>query len=652
MSLIDFVLGRPLTTSEECDERVGPLRGVGILGLDALASAAYGPEALLTLMIPLGAAAIRYEIPLTALIVALLVIVYFSYRQTIEAYPNGGGSYTVAKENLGRNASLAAAAALSLDYVLNVAVAISAGVGALVSAVPALLTYTLPLCLGILLLLTLINLRGVRSSGALFLLPTYCFLGTLFVVIAVGTFQSVTHGGHPVPAVAPPRMAQATEVASLWLLVRAFANGCTAMTGVEAVSNGVPIFREPAAKGARRTLALIIGSLVTLLVGISLLSRSYGIGATPPGKSGYQSILSQLVGATLGRGPLYSVTMGSIFAVLALSANTSFADFPRLCRILAIDGFLPESFAHRGRRLAYSRGITVLCILSGLLLLVFGGVTDALIPLFALGAFLAFTLSQAGMVEHWRKRGRRRGKLFMNAVGALCTGLTCCVVVASKFTDGAWISVGLATAMWALFWAVRRHHDFVARVIRTDSSLELGPMQSPIAVVPMRRWDAVSLKALRFAFGLAPEVVAVQVLTDEHEADDLSGRWETLVAEPARRLGVKPPELVVLRSEYRRLYDPLIEHVRGVAEANPTRQIAVIVPELIEPGWYRFLLHSHTAALLRSLLVLRGGPQILVVDVPWYLRDWMPEHERLGERPSRFASAFGRAHPRDGERAR
>jgi amino acid transporter len=631
MSLADILFGKPLATEEDEGERVGPLTGVSILGLDALASASYGPEALLTVLLPLGLAGVKYTSMLTLVIIALLAIVAISYRQTIEAYPNGGGAYTVAKENLGTTASLFAGAALALDYLLNVAVATSAGVGALVSAVPALLPYTLPICLGLLGVLTMINLRGVRATGALFTFPTYLFVGTLFTIIGVGVFKAAMHGGHPPPVVAPVAVPVTMTAASTWLLVRAFANGCTAMTGVEAVSNGVPIFRAPSAVGARRALTLIIVILMILLGGVAFLCWAYGITATPPGEHGYQSVLSQVIAATVGRGPFYYVTIGAVVTILALSANTSFADFPRVCRMLAGDKFLPEPFVHRGRRLAFSYGILVLSVMSGILLIIFGGLTEGLIPLFAIGALSAFTMSQIGMVAHWYKRqgGAAKRALILNAVGAAATAVTLGVVLVSKLTEGAWITILLAAGMILLFRSVRDHYDFIAKVTATDASLEVGPPTPPIAVVPIRRWDAVTLKALRFAVGFAPDVVAVQVLTQDRDVDDLTGRWAELAAEPAKKLGMNPPKLVVLRSEYRQLFAPLLDLVTDMAKEHPDRQIAVIVPELVEPRWYHYFLHNHTASGIKALLLFRGGPQIVVVNTPWYLRDWMPERRRM-----------------------
>ncbi len=363
MKLYDLLFGKPLRSSEEAGEKLGPVGGLSVFGLDALSSAAYGPEAALTLLIPLAAAGIAYMVPITASIIILLVIVYFSYRQTITAYPTGGGSYTVARKNLGDFPGLLAAAALMIDYVLTAAVGISAGVGALVSAVPSLQPHTLLICLVILLLITMVNLRGVRETGAVFIVPTYLFVGTMLVTLLLGLGKTLAAGGHPLPVVAPPHLPLPIAAVSIWLLLKAFSSGCTAMTGVEAISNGVKAFREPLVKSAQRALTAIIAILIVLLAGIAFLVRAYHIGATDPGMAGYQSVLSQLTAAVAGQGVFYYVTMGSILLVLALSANTAFADFPRLGRALAEDGYLPQGFALLGRRLVYSEGIWVLAVL-------------------------------------------------------------------------------------------------------------------------------------------------------------------------------------------------------------------------------------------------------------------------------------------------
>ena len=484
MSWIKILLGRRLANREQGERKLGVWAGVPALGLDALASSAYGPEAALTLLPSVGAAGPRSIGPITAVILVLLGLLYVSYRQTIAAYPNGGGSYTVAKENLGAHAGLLAAAALMLDYVLNVAVGISAGVGALVSAVPGLQPYTLSLCLLALALITLVNLRGVRESGLAFVVPTYLFVGSFFVLLGLGVARALLAGGHPRPVVPPPPLSPAAVPLSLWLLMRAFASGCTAMTGVEAVSNGVSAFREPAVTNAHRTLTAIIAILAVLLGGIAYLGRAYDIGAMDQTRPGYQSVLSQLTAAVVGRGAFYYVTIGSLLAVLALSANTSFVDFPRLCRLIARDGFLPTAFAPVGRRLVYSLGILVLAASSGLLLVVFGGITDRLIPLFAVGAFLAFTLSQAGMVVHWwREKGERGVRsvgrhLLVNGLGAATTAAALLVIVAAKFAEGAWITLLAIPSLILLFKRIRRYYDRVDREMREPRPLELGAQRA------------------------------------------------------------------------------------------------------------------------------------------------------------------------------
>jgi amino acid transporter len=621
MSLFDYVFGRRLATFEEGEQRVGVLAGIPMLGLDALGSAAYGPEAALTLLIPLGAAGIHDIGPISTLIIALLAVVYFSYRQTILAYPLGGGSYTVAKDNLGTTAGLFAAAALMLDYVLVVAVGISAGVGALVSALPFLQPHTLSLCLVILAFITLVNLRGTRESGMAFVLPTYLFVVSLLAVIAIGVVKSILMGGHPTPVVAPPAPPSAIASASLWLLMRSFASGCTAMTGVEAVSNGVGAFREPAVPHARRTLTAIIGLLAIMLAGIAYLCQAYQIAATEPGQTGYESILSQLVAAVIGRGVSYYVTIGSVLAVLALSANTGFADFPRLCRIIAQDGFLPSAFAHRGRRLVYSQGILVLAGLSAGLLIGFGGITDRLIPLFAVGAFLAFTLSQAGMVEHWRREGgsHARKSMLINGAGAVCTAVTLVIVLISKFVEGAWVMILLIPALLLLFQGVHAHYQKVAREVATDAPIDVEDLGPPVVLLPIRGWTAITRKALRFALELSPDIYALHIAADEKAMLALEDGWERLVRQPAKEAQLTPPKLIVIYSPYRRIYSPLKQVVADLQRAHPARDIAVIIPELIGTRWYHYVLHNQTGTVIEAYLRLSGLRRVVVMHVPWYL---------------------------------
>ncbi|MFI5456583.1 MAG: APC family permease [Isosphaerales bacterium] len=621
MSLSDYLFGRRLATYEEGEQRVGVLAGIPMLGLDALGSAAYGPEAALTLLIPLGAAGISYIGPISTLIIILLLVVYLSYRQTIAAYPLGGGSYTVAKENLGTTAGLFAAAALLLDYVLVVAVGISAGVGALVSALEVLQPYTLSLCLLILAMITLINLRGVRESGIAFMVPTYLFIVSLLAVLAIGVAKAVLAEGRPAPVVAPADHPLAAMTPALWwILMRAFASGCTAMTGVEAVSNGVTAFREPAVAHARRTLTAIIGLLGVMLAGIAYLCRVYGIGATEPGHLGYQSILSQLVAAVIGRGVFYFITIGSVLSVLALSANTGFADFPRLCRVIAQDGFLPSGFAHRGRRLVYSQGIIVLAVLSAGILAAFGGITDNLIPLFAVGAFLAFTLSQAGMVAHWWRVGgpHARKSMAFNAAGAACTGVTLAVVLVSKFLEGAWVMILLVPTLLALFHGVRTHYRRVARELATDAPLDAEDLSPPVVLLPIRGWSAITRKALRFALKISPEIYTLHIAGDEQTMVALEDGWERLVREPTRKAHLPAPKLIIIYSPYRRLYQPLIQTVSDLRRAHPDRDIAVIIPELIGTRWYHYVLHNQTAAVMVAYLRLSGFQRVIVINVPWY----------------------------------
>lgn len=619
MSLKNLIFGRPLLTSQERAEQIGPTSGIAIFGLDALSSAGYGPEAALTILIPIGALGASYILPISGSIVALLAVVYFSYLQTIQAYPGGGGSYTVARENLGESASLLAAAALMIDYILVVAVGISAGVGALTSALPWLQPHTLALCLVILAIIALINLRGLREAGRLFIAPTFLFVGSLLAMIVVGVFRSLASGGHPVPIVAPPHAPAPQMAVTAWLLLQSFASGCTAMTGVEAVSNGIKAFREPGTRNAKITLSVIIATLMVLLLGIAHLVKVYSIVATDPGQSGYESVLSQLLGAVAGKGVFYFVAIISILLVLALSANTAFADFPRLCQAIARNGYLPRSFASRGRRLVFSQGIYALTTIAAILLVVFRGITDRLIPLFAIGAFLAFTLSQAGMVAHWKKaKGRHLFSMFLNGLGAIATAITVLVVLVAKFTEGAWITLGLIPLLFLLMKAVRRQYRRVEEETKLDQPLVLDDLKRPMVVLPITAWSKIAQKALQFALEISPDVKVVHVCTED-DANDLEPRWKELVESPTRKAGFKPPELRVLPSPYRYVLIPILDYIEEEAKKHPDRQIAVIIPEKVENRWYNFWLHNQRAALLKALLYFSGNKQIIVMNIPWYL---------------------------------
>jgi hypothetical protein len=425
------------------------------------------------------------------------------------------------------------------------------------------------------------------------------------------------------PVVAPPPLGGATETAGLWLLLRAFSSGCTAMTGVEAVSNGVMAFREPRDKNARITLVTIIAVLIVLLAGIAFLCRAYGIGATDPAKAGYQSVLSQLLGAVVGKGWFYYGSIASILLVLTLQANTAFADFPRLCRAVAHDGYLPRAFANRGRRLVYSYGIFVLAFLAGGLLLLFGGVTDRLIPLFAVGAFLAFTLSQAGMVVHWRRAGgpHAHTSMLINGVGALATAATTLVVMISKFTEGAWVTVLLIPSIVIVMKNVHGHYERLMRAVTTKNPLSAQGLVPPLVVLPLDNWTRISQKALRFALTISPDVIAVHVNSSEQPSSGLAADWPRLVEEPARRSGMPVPKLKVVESPYRFVIGPLLEFILGVERANPRRQIAVILPNLVESHWYHRFLHNQRAELLTALLLIRAEQRIVIINVPWYFAE-------------------------------
>jgi hypothetical protein len=413
--------------------------------------------------------------------------------------------------------------------------------------------------------------------------------------------------------------------AGVWLLLQAFANGCTAMTGVEAVSNGVRAFREPRVKTAQWTLTVIIGMLMVLLAGIAYLVHAYGIAATDPSTPGYQSVLSMLVAAVAGRGIFYYVAIGSVLVVLSLSANTAFADFPRLCRAIAQNGYLPHSFRSRGRRLVYSQGVYALAVLSAILLVSFGGVTDRLIPLYAVGAFLAFTLSQAGMVAHWRRTGGKGAtrSMLVNGLGAVATGGTLLVVLVAKFTEGAWITALMIPSLLGLMYAVKHHYDRVGEEIKISEPMATAGGRSPLAVVPILAWDRVSKRALEVAISVAPQVRCLHVVSEddsEAQQDDLLEHWKQYVEEPAKRAGVAVPEIHVLRSPYRQVVGPIIRYILDLETQEPGRDIVVVIPELVERHWYHYLLHNQRSSLLKALLLLKGNEHTIVLNVPWYIK--------------------------------
>jgi amino acid transporter len=622
MSLTDSIIGRPLATSEERAEHIGVAAGIPIFGLDGLTSAAYGPEAAMTLLIPLGIGGVEYGWRIIAAILILLTIVYFSYRQTIAAYPGGGGSYTVATENLGEKPGLLAAAALMIDYILTAAVGISAGVTALTSAVPSLQPHTLLICLVILVLLAIVNLRGVKDTGTAFILPTFLFVSTLLTLIGVGMWKAALAGGHPMPVTPiPPPLPATVGALGTWMLLKAFASGCAAMTGVEAVSNGVMAFGEPRVKRAQRTLTVIIGILMVLLFGIAYLAKLYGVMPMDPDGSGYQSLISLLVTVVFGRGWFYYLTMGSVLLALALSANTAFADFPRLTRAIGMHDYLPHVFILRGRRLLYSHGIYALTGFTAVILILFGGVTDRLIPLYAIGAFLAFTLSQAGMVVHWMKgedHKLRGWHMFVNGFGAVATGITTIVVLVAKFRAGAWVTALLVPALIGTMLMVKRHYSRVKREMADMTPLNVANLEEPIVVIPMARWDRITEKAMRFGLLLSKDIKIVHVHSEDEEGC-LDEIWDDHVMAPIKRAGLQQPELVVIQSTYRMIVNPLMDYILELEEKNPGRKVAVLLPELVVRHWWENALHNQRVQLLKLLLLLKGNQRIVVVNIPWYL---------------------------------
>jgi amino acid transporter len=482
------------------------------------------------------------------------------------------------------------------------------------------------MCLFILAVLALINLRGVKDTGAAFMLPTFLFIGTLLTVVAVGIFKTIASGGHPqalatMPPPTPPDF-HFSQLAFVWLIMKAFSSGCAAMTGVEAVSNGVMAFGEPRAKKAQITLTVIIGILIVLLFGTSWLAHSYNIMAMRPDDPENQSLLSLIVKAVFGRTWFYFLTMGSVFLALALSANTAFADFPRLTRAIAMKDHLPHVFILRGRRLLFSHGVYALTGFTAIILIIFGGITDKLIPLYAIGAFLAFTLSQAGMVQHWRKQeGEHKDRgwhMFVNGLGAVATGLTTIIVLVSKFASGAWVTALLVPTLILLMHLVKRHYARVQREMADMAPLNVENLEEPLVVIPMAGWNRISEKALRFGLLMSKEIKVVHVHSED-EGHGIEEEWEPKVLAPIRGTQLPEPQLITIMSNYRFIISPLMEYILKLEAENPGRKVAVLLPELVVRHWWENLLHNQRVQLLKLFLLVRGNQRIVVVNIPWYL---------------------------------
>jgi len=607
------VFGAPYPTQRLEHERLGKATALAVLSSDAISSVAYATEQILIVLAVLGTAALGYVVPVSVVIVALLVLVGLSYRQTVFAYPSGGGSYTVAKDNLGVRAGLLAAAALLTDYVLTVAVSISGGIAALTSAYPALLPWRVALCVVAVALLALMNLRGVRESGIVFSVPTYAFIVMMLALIVAGVWQALS-GAAPAPAPAAARadavslamhgLGPVSGLALVYLLLRGFAEGCSAMTGTEAISNGVTVFRPPASRNAATTLGWMVALLAVFFLGTSWLAQRYQV---LPGLT--ETVLSQIGRHVLGGGLPYYVLQASTFLILVLAANTAFADFPRLGSILAHDRYMPRQLAARGDRLAFSNGIVVLAAVATMLVVVFRGDTHALIPLYAVGVFVCFTLSQAGMVVHWR-RCREPGwrwRMALNGVGAAATALVVLVQIGTKFTEGAWIVVLIIPSFIVLLLGIHRHYERFASEIRYTGQAPLMFLHHTV-LVPVAGITKATASALVYATTISEDVRALYVETEPGDTDALRARWE------AWDIGVP---LVVLPSPFRSVLRPLVEYVDGMQDRHEADLISVVVPEIVPRRWWEHLLHNKTAFYIKALFLFRQN--VIVTAVPFHL---------------------------------
>ena len=596
------MFGRVLSSHEELEQRLPKWKALAVFSSDVMSSVAYATEASMFTLLAVGTVAFAYLMPISLLIVGLLFLVTFSYRQTIRAYPQGGGSYIVAHANLGTIPGLVAAAALLIEYVLTVSVSVSAGVFNLASAFPVLHAVAVPLIVVAILLVMGVNLRGMSESGAVFALPTYIFIGSVLLLVGTGLIRTAM--GQPPQVTGVEAIKVPVETLSLLLLMRAFADGCSAMTGTEAISNGTPAFKPPEWKNAQTTMVAMAVVLGVVFLGMSYLATVSG--AVP---STQESVLSQIGAAVFGSGPLYYVLIFSTMGILVLAAQTSFADFPRLASILAKDGFMPRRFAYRGERLAFNAGIVVLAALAILVAVAFGGRVEALIPLYAIGVFTAFTLSQTGMVRHWlkgREPGWRRSAV-INGAGATATFVVAIVLAIAKFSYGAWIVIVIVPVLVGLLLLVRHAYEGSDQelFVRTDVSID-APHRRQRVVVPMPDMRRDAIQAIKFGLTMSDDVVAVHVTDDLEQAERLRERF---------RRQVHGVDLLVLESPYRELVQPLVRYLDMLAARDPEVVTIVLVPERIIGHWWERLLYNQNAHTIRDALT--GRPGILVADVPF-----------------------------------
>lgn len=611
-----LLIGRPLANERLSHEKLSKKTALAVLSSDAISSVAYATDQILIVLgAAVGSAALGYVVPISAVIVGLMTLVGLSYRQTILAYPGGGGSYTVAKENLGQNAGLVAAAALLTDYVLTVSVSVSGGVAAITSAYPSLAPHAVLMGVVSITVLMLVNLRGVRESGIVFSVPTYWFIAMMLGVLGIGIYGALT--GHTASSVATAGaagaanvpiagggavLAPATTFAMGFLVLRGFAEGCVAITGTEAISNGVQAFRAPAAPNAAATLRWMVTILAVFFLGVSFLARHFGVMPTDQ-----QTVLSQLGHHVYGDGAAYFALQYSTFALLILAANTAFNDFPRLASILAHDKYVPSQFSARGDRLAFSNGIIALGVVAAALLAMFGGVTNALIPLYAIGVFVCFTLSQAGMVVHWyhTRAPGWRWRAALNGLGAVATALVSIIQVATKFTEGGWIVVLLIPLIIAVLQAIHVHYRRfrVAVAFRGRSPLQA---HSHAIVVPLNEVNKASAAALVYATSLSSDVRVVHIEVDPSRTEALQREWDRW------DIGY---ELEVVPSPFRSVLRPLVKYVAGIQEHDPGALVTVVTPELVPRHWWEHLLHNKTALYIRTAFLFK--PNVVVVAVPY-----------------------------------
>ena len=606
-----FLIGRPISSDHEQHERLTKVKALAIFSSDNISSSAYGPEEILRVLALAGAGALSLTLPIAGLIIAMLAIVTMSYRQTIKAYPLGASSYIVASDNLGDRAGVLAASALLIGYVVTVAVSVSAGVAALTSILPDLFPYRVWVSVGAVVLLTLGNLRGIRESGSIFMAPTYLYIVTMLGIIGYAMVRGLT--GDLPAYTPPPGWAEALEgtgqVLGLFLLLRAFSQGAVALTGVEAISDGVPAFKAPEWRNARTTLTWAATIFGILFLGIAYLITSLGI---VPDPNEEQTVLSQLVRHVAGSGAILILAQVATALLLVLAANTSFADFPRLSSFLARDGFMPRQFAFRGERLAFTTGIVALAGLAIVLLISFRASVTGLIPLYTLGVFLAFTLSQAGMlVRWWRRRepGWRPG-LAINGLGTATTAVVAVVVATSNFFQGAWMVIVLVPALMALLVSIRSHYRALPHQLESVPGTDDDVEPDPIVIVPLARLDRPARRALAFARTISPHATAVHFTNDPHTADQLREHWADLGG---------PMELVVVESPYRALIGPLLRYMDALQALHPTRPIVVVLAEVVPRHWWDNFLHNQTS--LRLKLRLFGRKNTIVADVPFHLED-------------------------------